>query len=529
MYNLRYAFYIFGITFFTFIMNFPYFVEIVKQGYIIPDPLNIFNHNRSISYLYNIIPVLFLIHYLFFLMIDIVFGKYRLVIIFLILLCNCMVSYYQYFFQIEINQNIIAAFFDSNFQEIKELISIKLLFALFTLFLLPCCYLYFFQQNTTFLVKIKYFVILMLIIITILLQIFFTYDHKKNLFYDRFSRHQFRDDVTYFLPFNYLKATYKYIKEDIFYQNTDLDTSSIKHPILEDLKVILIIGESSRLDRWSINGYKKNTSPLIQTLDHVISYNNVTSLSTSTLYALPHILKRNIADSSSIISVFNKIGFETYWFANQMSQHKRMLTMMLEAKNYSFNIDPEGYDFGLVRILRDKLTNEGNQFFILHTKGSHFEYDNRYPASFRFFRPTCKDLNQLSECRNLSALNNSYDNSILYTDYVIYNIIKILNNTKSIVIFVSDHGESLGENGVFTHGKSYHSAPKEQKEIFMMLWGSNKFWDMVGDAKFLEAKKNHSVHIDQSYIYHTILDCLDISGSFVVKEKSICSKAKNAK
>ena len=129
-------------------------------------------------------------------------------------------------------------------------------------------------------------------------------------------------------------------------------------------------------------------------------------------------------------------------------------------------------------------------------------------------------------------LNNTYDNTIIfiYTDFFLNEIIKILEDKNAILLYLSDHGESLGEKGVFGHSAPFEKAPKEQLHIPMIWWASDKFLSNSSNfKKFLQIKNNSDKYIDQNYIFHSVLDCIGVKSNAININKSICSKLSNFK
>jgi lipid A ethanolaminephosphotransferase len=137
-------------------------------------------------------------------------------------------------------------------------------------------------------------------------------------------------------------------------------------------------------------------------------------------------------------------------------------------------IDGECYDDVLFHGLDDYINQlKGNGIIVLHTIGSHGPtYYHRYPAQFRRFVPTC-DTNQIQDCSR-EQLVNTYDNTLLYVDYIVDKAINVLKSHQdrftTSLVYLSDHGESLGENGVYLHGMPYAIAPEEQKHVPMLIW-----------------------------------------------------------
>ena len=173
--------------------------------------------------------------------------------------------------------------------------------------------------------------------------------------------------------------------------------------------------------------------------------------------------------------------------------------------------------------LKETLEKNQNGIVILHTRGSHGNYYHRTPDKFHIYSPTCKD-----NCvNNVTALNNTYDNTIVYTDFFLNEVLKILKDKNAILLYVSDHGESLGENGVYSHSAPYETAPKEQLYIPMIWWASDKFLSTpINSEKFMQIKNNFNKHVDQSYVFHSVLDCMGVESTAINKNKSLCNLLK---
>ena len=144
------------------------------------------------------------------------------------------------------------------------------------------------------------------------------------------------------------------------------------------------------------------------------------------------------------------------------------------------------------------------------------------------FAPTCLS-NELyysvNECTDPRKLGNSYDNSIFYTDYFLSQLTDLLQASNSIMFYISDHGESLGENGIYAHSLPMQDAPIEQIHVPFLFWASEHFMNMTGyQAAFNNAYYNGSLPVDQSYIFHSILDCIGINSEAIDRGKSICNK-----
>lgn len=235
---------------------------------------------------------------------------------------------------------------------------------------------------------------------------------------------------------------------------------------------ILVIGETGRYDHWGINGYHRNTSPLLSHRKSLISFKNDITAGSYTVLSVPIIITRAKPldfdpdwKEKSIISVFREAGFDTYWISDQFYGDDLGLTSMhlqeadhLVVLHGTIKNDYESHwDMELVDSLQKFVSNGPSKMFIvLHTMGSHFEYTKRYPPQYNVFRPSGENKNlSPSDPRNKTMLTNGYDNTILYTDAVLDSVISILNKKDMVgtMLYVADHGENLMDDNrqLFLH------------------------------------------------------------------------------
>ncbi len=162
----------------------------------------------------------------------------------------------------------------------------------------------------------------------------------------------------------------------------------------------------------------------------------------------------------------------------------------------------------------------GDIFIVLHQMGNHGPaYYKRYPPAFEKYTPTCKS-NQLENCSQ-EEIDNAYDNAILYTDYFLSKVIQILKNNnekfESALFYVSDHGESLGEHGVYLHGMPNFIAPDEQQRVPALMWFGSNFKEKKIES--LPAKKD--IQYSHDNIFHTILGLMEVETSIYDKNLDI--------
>lgn len=222
---------------------------------------------------------------------------------------------------------------------------------------------------------------------------------------------------------------------------------------------VLVIGESSRRDRWQLFGYERPTNPELTRLANLVPLPDILTVWPQSMDAIPLLLTRKpillrgpYFDEASILRAMQEAGFETWWISNQApigrfdspvsfyafeAQHEVFI-------NHASWTAPGGYDIALLKPLQHALADSGRDLFIvLHLMGSHLSYDYRYPPPYRRFQPTFSD--QASTVPAGERLGNSYDNTILYTDHVLAQVVATLKASRSTsaMWFVSDHGEAL--------------------------------------------------------------------------------------
>lgn len=295
---------------------------------------------------------------------------------------------------------------------------------------------------------------------------------------------------------------------------------------------VLVIGESSRYDHWGINGYEKNTSPLLSKRENLISFNNVAAGGFITEYAIPLLLTGVGADNydkhyrqKSIVSVFKEAGFSTYWLTNQVDEGHIKIHLQEADKQYLYISDFRATknihrDMELVETLKKILSEPGDKkFIVLHTIGSHYDYSVRYPDAFDILKPSNKTVFSKSADKNFkNVLVNSYDNSILYTDAVVDSVISLVSsqNVHSSVTYLSDHGENLFDDGRDLSQHAYPVPSKYIAHIPYFVWYSPLLEKTFPD-KITNLKSHINDKISSENIIHTFTS---MSGIQYLKQDS---------
>lgn len=255
--------------------------------------------------------------------------------------------------------------------------------------------------------------------------------------------------------------------------------------------LVLVVGETTRAQNWGLNAGAPDTTPELKQTAGVINYPDVSSCGTATAVSVPCMFsKMNREDyngnhakhQENVMDVLQRTGVYTSWRENDggckgvCDRIKHVNIADIAEKSLCRN--SECFDMALLSGLEEEIrTMPGDGIIVLHTIGSHGPaYYQRYPDEFKVFQPTC-DTNQLQTCSQ-QALHNTYNNTIRYIDHMLTATIELLSSqtdADAAMWYVSDHGESLGEKGMYLHAAPYTVAPKEQTHVPMIFW-ANEGW-----------------------------------------------------
>ena len=447
-----------------------------------------------------------------------------------ILLITAIVSYFTNNYGTIFDKNMITNSVETNLAELVDLFSFSLLFYIVIFGVLPSYWVYKVRVVSYRLLqevyrRIKFLAGLLMVFVVITLVFFKSY----TLLSKEHSHLRLYINPTY--P---LYATGQYIHSFLKTQGLPFKIIGKDAKINRDGNkkklVIMVAGETARADRFSLNGYQKQTNPLLNK-ESVISFLQMSSCGTDTATSLPcmfsllgrddysHARGKNM---SNVLDVLNYAGVEVLWRDNNSSSKgvaNRVIYQDFKSNAVNPVCDIECRDVGMLDGLQDYIDTHKNQdiLIVLHMMGSHGPaYYKRYPLAFKKFTPIC-ETNQLSKCSD-EKINNTYDNTIVYTDYFLSKTIALLkqNQThKSALFYMSDHGESLGEKGLYLHGMPYFIAPKEQTHVASFVWFDPEFSREI-NIKKLKQKASQSLSHDG--LFHTLLGLFDVN-SKVYDEK----------
>ncbi|MFU0922331.1 kdo(2)-lipid A phosphoethanolamine 7''-transferase [Kluyvera sichuanensis] len=293
---------------------------------------------------------------------------------------------------------------------------------------------------------------------------------------------------------------------------------------IDDTYMVFIIGETTRWDHMGLFGYERNTTPGLAKEKNLVAFRGY-SCDTATKLSLRCMFVRQGGASDNpqrtlkeqnVFAVLHQLGFtgdllamqsELWFYSNTMANNIAYREQIgAEPRNRGKSVDD--------MLLADELQNvlarqseKGKHLIIIHTKGSHFNYTQRYPRNFAQWKPECVNVDD--KCSK-AELINSYDNSITYVDHFLVNVFDQLRDKKAIVFFAADHGESINEHERL-HGTPRKMAPPEQFRVPMMVWMSDKYLQNPDHAKsfaYLQqqaAMKQPKRHVE---LYDTIMGCL---------------------
>lgn len=296
--------------------------------------------------------------------------------------------------------------------------------------------------------------------------------------------------------------------------------------------VLLVIGEAARMKNFSLYGYQRNTNPYLAK-DDVVAMRDTKSCTTYTTESIKCMLSPFGSHSPSRTSYetlptyLQRQNVKVLWRSNNWGEPKMKVgqyekTNEILAGCNGKNCRQLSHDEVLLYKLDQKLKkySKDNVLIVLHTNGSHGpQYNTKYPPQFEIFKPVCKSV-ELQKCSH-DELVNAYDNTIVYADYFLHQtiaLLKSLKNTSSVMIYISDHGESLGEKNFYLHGMPYAIAPDVQKEIPFIVWTSEKF---KKEHHLTNQDLARQTHHSQDNIFHSVMGAFGATNEFYKKDLDI--------
>ncbi len=302
---------------------------------------------------------------------------------------------------------------------------------------------------------------------------------------------------------------------------------------------VLVIGEASRADNWSLFGYGRSTTPRLEQRDGVVGYPNLLTQCNATHKSVPIILSsvsaedfNDIYSRKSLIEAFKEAGFSTLFISNQVP-NRSLIDYFSEEADQRIDITArvntlitENHPDGdMVPYLRERLadTTGGNLLVVMHTYGSHYNYQFRYPREWAHFTPD--DYPSVNR-RSREAIINAYDNTVLYTDYVLDEVISALDESGdcAALFYVSDHGEDIMDD---RRRRFLHASPTPtyyQLHVAAFGWFSQQYQTLYPE-KYAAARANAQRPATTAATFHTITDMASLESPYSHPEQSLVSAA----
>ena len=466
-------------------------------------------------------------------------------ILIITLVVSSFAAYFMDTYHVVIDDSMIRNSLQTNLSESSDLFSLKLVLYIFLLGVLPSYFVYKTQiKYKSF--KQEFFAKLKTICLSLAVVLIILFSFSK--FYTSFLREH--KPLRYHVnPIYWIYSIGNYINKSvnsgpIVVKQIGLDAkiNEESHQKVDKTElIIMVVGEAARANRFSLNGYEKETNPLLKK-EEIYNFPNLYSCGTSTAESVPCMFsifdkanydyKKGISTENILDVLKHTKNVNILWRDN--NSDSKGVALRTDFEDYrtsktNTKCDDECRDVGMLVGLDNYIKKHQGEdiLIILHQMGNHGPaYYKRYPKEFEKFIPVCKT-NQLEQCTQ-EEVSNAYDNAILYTDYFLSEVINFLKpyskDYETAMLYMSDHGESLGENGLYLHGLPYFMAPDEQKHIASLMWfGEGDIKEDV-DLEKLNTYKNKL--FSQDNLFHTLLGLFEVETEVYKKEMDILYDAK---
>ncbi|SCZ01320.1 MULTISPECIES: phosphoethanolamine transferase [unclassified Pseudomonas] len=468
-------------------------------------------------------------------------------VLMLLFLISAGVAYFMAQYGVLIDAGMLRNFAETNATEVRDLLSLKLFAYIGLLGVLPGWLLFKTPINyrswprellSKLLVGVASAAVIGLVALA-------NYQGLSSLFR---NHHELRLMV---VPSNYIGASFGYLREQV---------ASVKQPFItvgEDASrnpawqthgrkslTVLVVGESARAENFGILGYNRDTTPTLDKEAGLIAFTDVHSCGTETAVSVPCMFSnmgRKNYDASKarneegLLDVLKRAGLEVIWRDNQSgckgTCDRVTLQDVSNLKDPALCANSECRDEILLQGLQHFIdTLDKDTVLVLHQMGSHGpEYFKRYPKEYEHFTPVCES-NALNNCSRESIVNG-YDNTLVYTDHVLSTLIDLLranqDKVDTAMLYLSDHGESLGEYNLFLHGTPYMLAPEQQKHVAMLAWFSDSYQKSFSvDTHCLQLSREKP--LSQDNLFHSMLGLLEVNSQVYNRDLDLFANCRGA-
>ncbi|MFJ7312355.1 phosphoethanolamine transferase [Pseudomonas sp. NPDC098747] len=461
-----------------------------------------------------------------------VFRRVLKPVLTLMFLISAGVAYFMSQYGVMIDAGMLRNFAETNATEVRDLLSFKLLAYIVFLGVLPSWLLWrvpvnYRRWHRELFSKVIVSFASVAVIGGVALA---NYQGLSSLFR---NHHELR---LMLVPSNYIGASAGYLREQVasaqrpfvkIGEDAQRDVASQNHP--RKSLTVLVVGESARAENFGILGYDRDTTPKLDKEAGLIAFTDVHSCGTETAVSVPCMFSnmgRKNYDASKakneegLLDVLKRAGIDVIWRDNQSgckdTCNRVTVQDVSNLKDPALCANSECRDEILLQGLQSFIDNlDKDTVLVLHQMGSHGpEYFKRYPKEYEHFTPVCES-NALNNCSRESIVNG-YDNTLVYTDHVLSSLIDVLRSNQDKVdtamLYLSDHGESLGEYNLFLHGTPYMLAPEQQKHVAMLAWFSDSYQKSYSvDTHCLQMSRDKP--LSQDNLFHSMLGLLEVHSS----------------
>jgi lipid A ethanolaminephosphotransferase len=436
---------------------------------------------------------------------------------------NAVALYFIVQYKVVIDATMVGNIVNTNVKEASELAHPKLLLYVVLLGLVPAALLL--RQHVAASTRVRRG---MVVVLSLVLGSTWLYANAQSWLWIDKNAKAFGGLI---LPWSYVINTVRYYQSEAERHRVADPLPPITGNRPGGMVFVLVIGEAARAQNFSLYGYGRETNPQLKQ-DGVVAYPGAHSCATYTTASLRCMLSHKGADGISgndepLPSYLYRHGIEVIWRTNnfgepplKVSRYDSADAIRKTCKQDCARLD---YDDVLLHGLDTLLRNgkdDAKTLVILHQGGSHGpQYARKYPAEFERFKPTCQSV-ELQKC-SANELVNAYDNTIVYTDDVLHRVIQMLKsvqNRPSAMLYMSDHGESLGEGGLYLHGVPMALAPDVQFSVPLLVWTSDEFMRRGGGVKE-PARVGHLLSHD--VIFHSVMGAMGLRSAVYAPENDL--------
>ena len=453
-------------------------------------------------------------------------------VLMLLFLISAGVAYFMSQYGVLIDAGMLRNFAETNVTEVRDLLSLKLLAYIVFLGVVPSWILWkvpvdYRRWHRELFSKVIVSFASVAVIGGVALA---NYQGLSSLFR---NHHELR---LMLVPSNYIGASAGYLREQVasaqqpfvkIGEDAQRDVALQNHP--RKSLTVLVVGESARAENFGILGYDRDTTPTLDKEAGLIAFTDVHSCGTETAVSVPCMFSnmgRKNYDASKakneegLLDVLKRAGIDVIWRDNQSgckdTCNRVTVQNVSNLKDPTLCANSECRDEILLQGLQGFIDHlDKDTVLVLHQMGSHGpEYFKRYPKEYEHFTPVCES-NALNNCSRESIVNG-YDNTLVYTDHVLSSLIDVLRSNQDKVdtamLYLSDHGESLGEYNLFLHGTPYMLAPEQQKHVAMLAWFSDSYQKSYSvDTHCLQMSRDKP--LSQDNLFHSMLGLLEVHSS----------------